>query len=242
MKDIKNVISERLKGLQEKRGISNVELSIATDINKASISQYRSGSREPDAEALVKIANYFNVSVDYLLGVNDIETANITEQEICEKMNLTQASFEVWQKWMLENKEMCELYETTNFDSFIKKFNALFTQSDFLDFALRIIRFKEECANFENYIKDAFNNLYSTKEWCEKNERTLEEVKECADLLFLNCYGENEVFVRLRSFAYDLNEWITNETFESIKTAREMYEAYNDSLCALLEEEKNSNN
>lgn len=96
MKDIKNVIGVRLKTLQEKRGVSNVELATATDINKASISQYRSGSREPDAESLVKIAKYFNVSVDYLLGINDIESANITEQEICKRMHLTKDALDAW--------------------------------------------------------------------------------------------------------------------------------------------------
>ncbi len=44
------------------------ELSIKLDISRASLSHYEKNRREPDYDTLVKIANYFKVSIDYLLG------------------------------------------------------------------------------------------------------------------------------------------------------------------------------
>ncbi len=54
----------------EARGASK-KLSEATGISTGNISDWRSGKSKPNADALVKIADYLNVSVDYLLGRTD---------------------------------------------------------------------------------------------------------------------------------------------------------------------------
>ena len=58
----------RLKELRKKKGIS--QLRLATDLNTTqnTISRYETGEREPGIDELIKIADYFNVSVDYLLA------------------------------------------------------------------------------------------------------------------------------------------------------------------------------
>lgn len=58
----------RLKELRESRGISQVRLAIELNLNQNSISRYESGAREADYATLIAIADYFNVSLDYLLG------------------------------------------------------------------------------------------------------------------------------------------------------------------------------
>ena len=58
----------RLKELRKKKGIS--QLRLATDLNTTqnTISRYETGEREPGIDELIKIADYFNVSIDYLLN------------------------------------------------------------------------------------------------------------------------------------------------------------------------------
>lgn len=58
----------RLKELRKKKGVS--QLRMATDLNTTqnTISRYETGEREPGVAELIKIADYFNVSVDYLIG------------------------------------------------------------------------------------------------------------------------------------------------------------------------------
>ena len=58
----------RLKELRKKNGISRLRL--ATDLNTTqnTLSRYETGEREPGIDELIKIADYFNVSVDYLIG------------------------------------------------------------------------------------------------------------------------------------------------------------------------------
>ena len=57
----------RLKELRKRKGIS--QLRLATDLNTTqnTISRYETGEREPGIAELIKIADYFHVSVDYLI-------------------------------------------------------------------------------------------------------------------------------------------------------------------------------
>ena len=61
----------RPKELREKRGMSQVRLAIELDLNQNTISRYESGAREADYRTLIAIADYFEVSLDYLLGRTD---------------------------------------------------------------------------------------------------------------------------------------------------------------------------
>lgn len=58
----------RLKELREQRRITQVFLGIELGMSQNTISRYETGSREAGYETLVAFADYFNVSVDYLLG------------------------------------------------------------------------------------------------------------------------------------------------------------------------------
>ncbi|MBR4034613.1 MAG: helix-turn-helix transcriptional regulator [Clostridia bacterium] len=57
----------RLKELRKSRGITQLKLAIDLGMNQNSISRYESGEREADYRTLIAFADYFNVSVDYLL-------------------------------------------------------------------------------------------------------------------------------------------------------------------------------
>lgn len=61
----------RLKQLRKEAGISQVKLAIDLNTTQNTISRYETGVHEADYETLIQIANYFNVSVDYLLERTD---------------------------------------------------------------------------------------------------------------------------------------------------------------------------
>ncbi|MBR4292495.1 MAG: helix-turn-helix transcriptional regulator [Clostridia bacterium] len=64
----------RLKELRKKRNISQLKLALDLNMNQNTISRYENLEREADYETLVRFADYFNVSLDYLLGrVDEIE-------------------------------------------------------------------------------------------------------------------------------------------------------------------------
>ncbi len=61
----------RLKELREKRHISQLKLGMDLCMNQNSISRYETGEREADYATLILFADYFDVSIDYLLGRTD---------------------------------------------------------------------------------------------------------------------------------------------------------------------------
>lgn len=79
------VFAERLRKLLENRGITITELAKHLQISRQAVSQYTDGSAQPNIEKLSKIANFFEVSSDYLIGLSEyerLETANYTASDM----------------------------------------------------------------------------------------------------------------------------------------------------------------
>ena len=87
-----NTFSNILRQLRSEKNISTYKLADILHVSRASISNYETGRRTPDYELLVEIANFFNVSIDYLLGrTSDRRTADQILEEysvICDVKNL----------------------------------------------------------------------------------------------------------------------------------------------------------
>ena len=62
---------KRLKELRLTHGETQRDLANAIEVGRTTISEYESGKIVPKQEGLLRIANHFNVSVDYLTGVSD---------------------------------------------------------------------------------------------------------------------------------------------------------------------------
>lgn len=62
---------ERLKKLRTSKRLTQEELGKIVHVSKVSISGYERGERSPDRETLTDLADYFEVSTDYLLGRTD---------------------------------------------------------------------------------------------------------------------------------------------------------------------------
>ena len=61
----------RLKKLRTERNISQLKLALDLNMNQNTISRYENMEREADYKTLIKFADYFSVSLDYLLGRTD---------------------------------------------------------------------------------------------------------------------------------------------------------------------------
>ena len=61
----------RLKQLRKEKKISQLKLAIDLNMNQNTISRYENMEREADYETLIRFADYFNTSLDYLLGRTD---------------------------------------------------------------------------------------------------------------------------------------------------------------------------
>lgn len=67
----KNIFKENLKMLRQEKGIGQVFLAKQINVSKGIISLWENGLREPNMTSLIALAKYFNVSIDYLVGLED---------------------------------------------------------------------------------------------------------------------------------------------------------------------------
>lgn len=67
----RDVFGERLKLLRIEKNVGQNLLAKELELSNASISYWETGKQEPTAQAIFKLAKYFNVSSDYLLGLSD---------------------------------------------------------------------------------------------------------------------------------------------------------------------------
>ncbi|MCL2375321.1 MAG: helix-turn-helix domain-containing protein [Firmicutes bacterium] len=63
--------AERLKELRTAKGISVIDLGIAIGVSNAAISRWENNQRTIAADNIIKLAKYFEVPTDYLLGLID---------------------------------------------------------------------------------------------------------------------------------------------------------------------------
>lgn len=82
------MFSERLRKLREEKKISQLELAKFLNISQQALSKWEQNISQPDNNVLIILSNYFDVSVDYLLGKSDnknpsngLYTKTITDED-----------------------------------------------------------------------------------------------------------------------------------------------------------------
>lgn len=70
---------DKLRQLMENNNVKQKELAIKLNVKRGSVSNWITNRRCPDAETIVKIADYFNVTVDYLLKDTGIKSDELVE-------------------------------------------------------------------------------------------------------------------------------------------------------------------
>ena len=77
--------ADNLKKLRTSKGLTQTQLAQRLWLNKSIISAYENETRTPSLEVLIKLSNEFNVSMEYLLGIERekiIDVTGLTEEQI----------------------------------------------------------------------------------------------------------------------------------------------------------------
>lgn len=129
-----SIFSQRLSSLifSSYKNLNTIAEEIG--ITRQSLAQYRDGKNIPDVMTLAKIADYFNVSADYLLGRTKAKSTDVEIQSICNCIgisgkaaeNLRKAAYGYWKPLnsVLENERFWKLLEI------IESYNAAFSNYD----------------------------------------------------------------------------------------------------------------
>lgn len=71
VKNHKNLLSERLRSLRQEIGLTQQQVANDLLLNSVTYLRYEKGQREPSIDLLMEIARYYDVSIDYLVGLTD---------------------------------------------------------------------------------------------------------------------------------------------------------------------------
>ena len=75
----KNIGMNRIRELREDRDLRQIDVANATGIDQKTLSNYETGKTNPDSYAIVKLAEFFGVTCDYLLGVADRNVTDVAD-------------------------------------------------------------------------------------------------------------------------------------------------------------------
>lgn len=67
----------RIRELREDRDLRQLDVSNATGIDQRTLSNYETEKTSPDSYAIIKLADFFDVSADYLLGRSNSKTPSV---------------------------------------------------------------------------------------------------------------------------------------------------------------------
>ncbi|MBN6206224.1 helix-turn-helix transcriptional regulator [Ralstonia pickettii] len=96
------ILAKRLKNLREQHGYLQKYVADKLGVRSNTLSGYENGTRSPDPDMLVQLANLYNVTTDYLLGKSD--QPHLTEEEAFETFR-NNPELERWYKELPKNKE-----------------------------------------------------------------------------------------------------------------------------------------
>lgn len=127
------VFPMRLTSLMAERNINQPQLADVLGVRRQTISNYANGQSSPDWETLVKIALFFNVSADYLLGLREDPTTDRDVQFVSDYTGLAADAVETMHRFaFMRNNFLCShwlenfgLFITFFYESFLGEMDSL---------------------------------------------------------------------------------------------------------------------
>ena len=98
-----SLFATRLRNLVEQKNISKQQLADEIGVSRQAVSQYCDGSTIPNADKLLRLAEYFNVSLDYLVGRTENVTTDKDTQFVCDYTGLNEKAVEALHNSALES-------------------------------------------------------------------------------------------------------------------------------------------
>lgn len=225
----------RIKELREINNISQKELAAELKIPPSTLSQYENGKREPNFDFVKKIAEYFNVSTDYIYGLSTITTCSGCGLSYCPDNKLDiETHREIHTRWLRAKKKYGFCYSnygereliksknrnivkdfslslTARYNAQIEVFKCLFSRS------LEASNYDDRHVDFKNYISMLLHQ-----------PKTQERLgKELTDKM-ISEFGTKEGLPNGQTYYYSyestvsntLDSYFDNEEYDHIKKYR----------------------
>ena len=195
-KGFNNILAVRLRQLMYGSGTTQQELAEKTGCSRQAVAQYMDGSNAPNIDKLILIADFFNVSIDYLVGKDKEQTEEELVQSIVNYTGLDEKSVEV-----LHNLK-CE--STNEIEETVKKISAVFSGRRSQDT-------KTDLSFINTFINSQFNAVFNHPksylyEYCRNLKKCIEIYNQVIDFEIQDDFDTDFLFQKINKFDDDMNE------------------------------------
>lgn len=195
-KGFNNILAVRLRQLMKGKETTQQELAEKTGCSRQAIAQYMDGSNAPNIDKLILIAEFFNVSIDYLVGKDKEQTEEEFVQSIVNYTGLEENSIEVLHKLKCESTN--EIEET------VKKISAMLNGRRSQDT-------KTDLSFINTFINSQFNAVFNHPnsylyEYCRNLKKCIEIYNQVIDFEIQDDFDTDFLFQKFNKFDDDINE------------------------------------
>ena len=203
---------ERLKLERKRLNLTQKQLAERLDFTEQQISNYEKDSRQPDDATLLKLANFFDVSTDYLLG--NTHSRLTTNTDLSRNLGLSDNAIQKLSIFAQKNDWNADIYddEITSFQNYSLIINKLIENENF-DILIYFIRKYIYSIQKKKLKKEIFLNEFVNKDdSSEKNITNKDILQNCIEQgIYNELYEESSTDI----YAYKINT-LFNKIFESI--------------------------
>ena len=115
-----STFATRIKMLREEQKLTQTELATKFDLTKNAISSWQQRDRHPTQQVLIQLATYFNVSLDFLMGVSDDRNQIVDKSHLFKEVKINQPTI-TKETLGIGNTEIENSIINTNRNSFTQK-------------------------------------------------------------------------------------------------------------------------
>lgn len=230
-KGFNNILAVRLRQLMYGSGTTQQELAEKTGCSRQAIAQYMDGSNAPNIDKLILIAEFFNVSIDYLVGKDKEQTEEELVQSIVNYTGLDENSIEALQTIKNSKKSINSItLNPPRIQSTMQILNKLISDGTLLSIVDLSMAFNNAFNLQEDYLVAAITAL---KEYKKEH---IEKYVNDTDILEYQQYEKSKDNSELCLFK--LQELVKDELKENISEQRERISKLNKEYKLLLKTHK----
>ena len=208
------IIARRLSELRKEKGVKQDEIAEILNVKRATVANYEAGKRAPDYETIIKLADYYGVSCDYILRGIECEFA-----EIGGTTGLMQEAIEE-----LKTEKLIAENNTKEYSNYFKITNSFIQSGIFLDITLCVTKLENSLKEKNILLNMQKKTFTETNIDCEifddkGFENRLEEVEDKIGFCFYRI--QNLIAEFARDYCSKFIDEITINKNELVQIIRE---------------------
>lgn len=193
--DNKKIIGSRINSALAMNNILQKELAKQLNVKDNIVSYWCKGDRTPNTSQIIQIANYLNVSTDYLLGVTDVATTDKDLKFVCDYTGLKEETIKLLSFEQNEHKN--NLSSDNAFDETLHSIIVLYFEKLyelFYNFQHSLSCLRQNSEHYTNFVTSEIQNFQKLADVVNKNDgkniNANKAFQEYSDSIKTNLYGE----------------------------------------------------